>query len=110
MQELGGVPVMLKSADMSNTIPDEKVVITYVSYLCARLLDIRHETRAARVIQAAWRAHSLRSHLLDRQVSSILYYSPVIYYFSYTDHHFITSPWTVIVATLDLLNVNYFQI
>ena len=46
---------MVRSADMSNTIPDEKVVITYVTYLCARLLDIRQETRAARVIQAAWR-------------------------------------------------------
>ena len=51
---------MLRAADMSNTIPDEKVVITYVSLLCSRLLDIRHETRAARVIQRAWRRHVLR--------------------------------------------------
>ena len=51
---------MLRSADMSNTIPDEKVVVTYVSYLCARLLDIRHESRAARVIQLAWRRHHLQ--------------------------------------------------
>ena len=55
MSELGGIPVMVRCADMSNTIPDEKVVITYVTYLCARLLDIRLETRAARVIQVAWR-------------------------------------------------------
>ncbi len=55
MSDLGGIPIMARYADMSNTIPDEKVVITYVTYLCARLLDIRHETRAARVIQAAWR-------------------------------------------------------
>ncbi|XP_071499348.1 abnormal spindle-like microcephaly-associated protein homolog [Diadema antillarum] len=58
--ELGGVPMMVRSADMSNTIPDEKVVITYVSYLCARLLDLRQETRAVRTIQLAWRAHWLR--------------------------------------------------
>ncbi|XP_072172217.1 abnormal spindle-like microcephaly-associated protein homolog [Diadema setosum] len=58
--ELGGVPMMVRSADMSNTIPDEKVVITYVSYLCARLLDLRQETRAVRTIQLAWRAHRLR--------------------------------------------------
>ena len=51
---------MVRCADMSNTIPDEKVVITYVTYLCARLLDIRHETRAARVIQAAWRNYRNR--------------------------------------------------
>ena len=70
VQELGGVPVMLKCSDMSNTIPDEKVVITYVSYLCARLLDIRQETRAARVIQAAWRAFSLRKHAANKQVNS----------------------------------------
>ncbi|CAG2201877.1 ASP [Mytilus edulis] len=60
VSELGGIPLMLRSADMSNTIPDEKVVVTYVTYLCARLLDIRHESRAARVIQLAWRRHHLQ--------------------------------------------------
>ncbi|GFO45530.1 abnormal spindle-like microcephaly-associated-like protein [Plakobranchus ocellatus] len=64
---LGGVPLMLKSADMCNTIPDEKVVSTYVSYLCARLLDIRQEVRAARLIQMAWRRHLLRRALRERQ-------------------------------------------
>lgn len=52
--------MMLHWSDMSNTIPDEKVVVTYLLYLCARLLDIRHESRAARVIQHAWRAYRLR--------------------------------------------------
>ena len=51
---------MVRCADMSNTIPEEKVVITYVTYLCARLLDIRHETRAARVIQSMWRKYRNR--------------------------------------------------
>ncbi|XP_054761637.2 abnormal spindle-like microcephaly-associated protein homolog [Lytechinus pictus] len=68
VNELGGVPMMVRSADMSNTIPDEKVVITYVSYLCARLLDLRQETRAARTIQLAWRAHHLRKEEKMRMV------------------------------------------
>ena len=59
---------MVKSADMSNTIPDEKLVITYLSYLCARLLDIREETRAARKIQAAWRKYWLQRQIKNNQV------------------------------------------
>ena len=51
---------MLKTSDMSNTIPDEKTVIAYLTYLCARLLGIRNEQRAATVIQLAWRRH--RAH------------------------------------------------
>ncbi|XP_075040271.1 abnormal spindle-like microcephaly-associated protein [Mixophyes fleayi] len=59
VSNLGGIPAMIHLSDMSNTIPDEKIVITYLSYLCARLLDIRKEARAARVIQAAWRKYKL---------------------------------------------------
>ncbi|XP_067846741.1 abnormal spindle-like microcephaly-associated protein [Heptranchias perlo] len=61
--ELGGVPAMIRHVDMSNTIPDEKVVITYISFLCARLLDLRKEARAARIIQAAWRKYKLNYEL-----------------------------------------------
>ncbi|XP_062919928.1 abnormal spindle-like microcephaly-associated protein [Mobula hypostoma] len=61
--ELGGIPAMIRPMDMSNTIPEEKVVITYVSFLCARLLDLRKETRAARIIQAAWRRYKLNCEL-----------------------------------------------
>ncbi|XP_078417845.1 abnormal spindle-like microcephaly-associated protein isoform X2 [Cetorhinus maximus] len=60
---LGGVPAMIRHIDMSNTIPEEKVVITYVSFLCARLLDLRKEARAARIIQAAWRKYKLNCEL-----------------------------------------------
>lgn len=60
---IGGVPVMLKTSDMSNTIPDEKTVITYMTYLCARLLSIRNEQHAATVIQSAWRHHRARQRL-----------------------------------------------
>ncbi|XP_078074264.1 abnormal spindle-like microcephaly-associated protein [Mustelus asterias] len=65
---LGGVPAMIRYIDMSNTIPEEKVVITYVSFLCARLLDLRKETRAARIIQAAWRKCKLNRELQLLQV------------------------------------------
>ncbi|KAJ8279107.1 hypothetical protein COCON_G00061730 [Conger conger] len=60
---LGGVPAMMHTADMSNTIPNEKVVTCYLSFLCARLLDLRNETRAARVIQGAWRKYRLKTQL-----------------------------------------------
>ena len=49
--ELGGVPILIKAGDMSNTIPDEKVTATFVGYLAARLLDLSREIKAARIIQ-----------------------------------------------------------
>ncbi|XP_069497625.1 abnormal spindle-like microcephaly-associated protein isoform X2 [Ambystoma mexicanum] len=60
---LGGIPAMINHSDMSNTIPDEKVVITYLCFLCARLLDLRKETRAARVIQSSWRKYKMKAEL-----------------------------------------------
>ncbi|XP_037325617.2 abnormal spindle-like microcephaly-associated protein [Pungitius pungitius] len=60
---LGGIPAMINPADMSNTIPNDKVVMSYLSFLCARLLDLRNESRAARVIQGAWRKYRLEKHL-----------------------------------------------
>ncbi|XP_072199461.1 abnormal spindle-like microcephaly-associated protein [Excalfactoria chinensis] len=63
VSDLGGIPAMIHHSDMSNTIPDEKVVITYLSFLCSRLLDLRHETRAARLIQSAWRKYRLKREL-----------------------------------------------
>ncbi|XP_068445776.1 abnormal spindle-like microcephaly-associated protein [Clinocottus analis] len=60
---LGGVPAMINPADMSNTIPNEKVVMSYLSFLCVRLLDLRNESRAARVIQGAWRKYRLNKQL-----------------------------------------------
>ncbi|XP_069593468.1 abnormal spindle-like microcephaly-associated protein [Ranitomeya imitator] len=67
--DLGGIPAVIHHSDMSNTIPDEKVVIIYLSFLCARLLDICKETRAARIIQVAWRRHRLavEEQLLQRK-------------------------------------------
>lgn len=48
------------------------MVVTYLSFLCARLLDLRRETRAARRIQAAWREHKLRADLRRHQVQGVL--------------------------------------
>nr|XP_033772299.1 abnormal spindle-like microcephaly-associated protein [Geotrypetes seraphini] len=61
VSDLGGIPAMIHHSDMSNTIPDEKMVITYLSFLCARLLDLHKETRAARVIQSTWKKYKLRT-------------------------------------------------
>ncbi|CAO2637108.1 Abnormal spindle-like microcephaly-associated protein homolog [Lemmus lemmus] len=66
-RDLGGIPDMIHHADMSNTIPDEKVVITYLSFLCARLLDLRKEIRAARLIQTTWRKYKLKRDLKHHQ-------------------------------------------
>ncbi|XP_006892180.1 PREDICTED: abnormal spindle-like microcephaly-associated protein homolog [Elephantulus edwardii] len=63
VRDLGGIPAMIHHSDMSNTIPDEKVVITYLSFLCARLLDLRKEIRAARLIQTTWRRYKLKMDL-----------------------------------------------
>ncbi|XP_052056737.1 abnormal spindle-like microcephaly-associated protein [Apodemus sylvaticus] len=66
-RDLGGIPAMIHHSDMSNTIPDEKVVITYLSFLCARLLDLRKEIRAARLIQTTWRKYKLKRDLRHHQ-------------------------------------------
>ncbi|KAG8516120.1 Abnormal spindle-like microcephaly-associated protein, partial [Galemys pyrenaicus] len=67
VRDLGGIPAMIHHSDMSNTIPDEKVIITYLSFLCARLLDLRKETRAARIIQTTWRKYKLKTDLKHHQ-------------------------------------------
>nr|XP_008974925.2 abnormal spindle-like microcephaly-associated protein isoform X2 [Pan paniscus] len=67
VRDLGGIPAMINHSDMSNTIPDEKVVITYLSFLCARLLDLRKEMRAARLIQTTWRKYKLKTDLKRHQ-------------------------------------------
>uniref|UniRef100_A0A8C5WY97 Assembly factor for spindle microtubules n=1 Tax=Laticauda laticaudata TaxID=8630 RepID=A0A8C5WY97_LATLA len=60
VSDLGGVPAMIQHSDMSNTIPDEKVVIIYVSFLCSRLINLSKEIRAAQLIQSAWRKYRLK--------------------------------------------------
>ncbi|KAG9070338.1 hypothetical protein KI688_009675 [Linnemannia hyalina] len=56
VQALGGVPITLRHADMSNVgVPDEKAVILFVTYLCARLMHLNKDIRAAKTIQRIWR-------------------------------------------------------
>ncbi|KAI9591941.1 hypothetical protein BDF19DRAFT_453076 [Syncephalis fuscata] len=57
-RQIGGIPLMFNDRDFTQTsIPDEKVVITYVSYLCSRLLVLSAERRAAITIQRFWRRY-----------------------------------------------------
>jgi hypothetical protein len=49
--------MLIRSADMSNTIPDKKITATFLTYLAARLLDLSTEMTAARTIQLYWRRH-----------------------------------------------------
>ncbi|KAF9417203.1 hypothetical protein BGZ94_010017 [Podila epigama] len=56
VQALGGVPISLRHADMLNIgVPDEKAVILFVTYLCARLMHLNKDIRAAKTIQRIWR-------------------------------------------------------
>ncbi|KAF9198159.1 hypothetical protein BGZ49_001118 [Haplosporangium sp. Z 27] len=56
VQALGGVPITLRHADMSNIgVPDEKAVILFVTYLCARIMHLNKDIRAAKTIQRIWR-------------------------------------------------------
>ena len=57
--KLGCMPIMLPSFDSSNH-PEKCVMVTYISYLCSRLLASRNETRAAKILQAYWRKHYMR--------------------------------------------------
>ena len=50
--------MLIKDSEMSNTIPDQKVTATFLTYLCARLLDLSAEITAARTIQLAWKKHA----------------------------------------------------
>ena len=58
---LGGVPPLLDAEDcFGERGPDEKAVVLFTAYLCARLLEVSEEERAAHAIQRAWRARETR--------------------------------------------------
>ncbi len=40
--------------------PDRKVVVAYLAYLCARLLEVSQEERAAYTIQRLWKRWQAR--------------------------------------------------
>ena len=58
VMKLGGIPNIITPRDMVSTAPDEKVVITYVTYLSSRLLDIRVQVEAARKIRQHWKTYA----------------------------------------------------
>lgn len=48
---------LVKCSDMSNTVPDEKVVVCFLAHLSKRLLEIGRETTASVSIQRCWRGY-----------------------------------------------------
>lgn len=60
-----------------------QVVMSYLSFLCARLLDLRNESRAARVIQGAWRKYRLKKQLQLYKVGSMLGTTAKLYRFHF---------------------------
>ena len=61
--------MLIKSSDMSNTIPDQKVTVTFLTYLAARLLDLSSEMTAARTIQLVWRRYIARKKERESKVN-----------------------------------------
>ncbi|KAG0229939.1 hypothetical protein BGW41_002836 [Actinomortierella wolfii] len=68
VQALGGVPITMRHSDQSHIgVPDEKAVILFVTYLCARLMHLNKDIRAAKTIQRIWR----RKHYGRREENRI---------------------------------------
>ena len=54
-QALGDVPPILSAPGFLEHGPDEKAVVVFLSFLCARVLEVSKEDRAAQVIQHFFR-------------------------------------------------------
>lgn len=54
-QALGDIPPILSAPNFLERGPDEKAVIIFVAFLCARVLEVSKEDRAAQVIQQWYR-------------------------------------------------------
>lgn len=68
IREIGGIPALLNARHMVGGMPDEKVMIAFVTYLCVRLLEVSQENHATRVIQMAWRTFSRKKEAIrERQ-------------------------------------------
>ena len=57
--------MLIKSADMSNTIPDLKVNVTFLTYFAAKMLDLSTEMKAAKIIQRHWRIFAQKKRALE---------------------------------------------
>ncbi|CAD7701025.1 unnamed protein product, partial [Ostreobium quekettii] len=56
---LGGTPEAPAADDFAHHGAEEKAIVLFVAFLCARLLETSKEDRAALVIQRAWRGRIL---------------------------------------------------
>jgi hypothetical protein len=54
-QALGDVPPILSAPGFLEHGPDEKAIVVFLSFLCARVLEVSKEDRAAQVIQHFFR-------------------------------------------------------
>ena len=54
-QTLGDIPPVLAAPGFLEHGPDERAVIIFVAFLCARVLEVSKEDRAAQVIQHFYR-------------------------------------------------------
>ena len=54
-EALGDIPPILSAPGFLEHGPDEKAVIVFVAFLCARVLEVSKEDRAAQVIQHFFR-------------------------------------------------------
>ena len=59
-QALGDVPPILSAPGFLEHGPDEKAVVVFLSFLCARVLEVSKEDRAAQVIQHFFRQRKSR--------------------------------------------------
>lgn len=59
-QALGDVPPILSAPNFLERGPDEKAVIIFVAFLCARVLAVSKEDRAAQLIQQWYRQRRTR--------------------------------------------------
>lgn len=65
VSQLDRVPLLLRSADAIDTIPDERVTATFLTHLCARLMDLTVRFKAVSVLQVGWRRRMVQRRLQE---------------------------------------------
>ena len=58
-EALGSVPAMVSGEDFVAHGPEERAVVLFTAFLCARLVEVSREERAAMVVQRLWRRRQL---------------------------------------------------
>jgi abnormal spindle-like microcephaly-associated protein len=72
---LGSLPPLLHESDLYNAVPDERVIITFVSFLARRLISLNREQQAVCCIQAHWRRHCQRRDLVKMATEQVQAYA-----------------------------------